>query len=109
MVETEHRYTFPLHWVQQGTVHWEQWWLDRAGPTRSHIPGLDDHLGFLNFDLGVVSGVYRWSAERDGMSLMLCLESSVAIDPDDQLGLVGSLSATLKRHGFSLEPRLQAT
>src|SRR6476646_1876136 len=38
-------------WERQGEVRWESDWTGRYGHTRSHVPGLDEHLGFANYDL----------------------------------------------------------
>jgi hypothetical protein len=42
---------FKLKWVRQGKVAWRRDHYDKYGPTRTHIPGLDEHIGYANFDL----------------------------------------------------------
>ena len=42
---------FKLKWERQGKVAWRADWVSTYGPTRHHIPGLDEHIGFANFDL----------------------------------------------------------
>jgi hypothetical protein len=31
-----------LAWEHQGRLWWDDDWLERHGPTRTHIPGMDD-------------------------------------------------------------------
>lgn len=38
-------------WEKQGQVRWNDDWIEARGYTRSHVPNLDDHLGFVNYDL----------------------------------------------------------
>jgi len=45
------RVTYELVWVQQGQVKWEEWHVRTKGYARTHIPGMDEHIGFANFDL----------------------------------------------------------
>lgn len=40
-----------LSWRRQGKVWWEESWVQQYGPVRQRIPGLDDHIGFANYDL----------------------------------------------------------
>jgi hypothetical protein len=42
---------FYLRWHRQGKIDWNSDWVDRYGPTRSSIPGLDEHVSFANYDL----------------------------------------------------------
>jgi hypothetical protein len=42
---------FKLRWVRQGKVTWRRDWVGAYGPSRSEIPGLDQHVGFANYDL----------------------------------------------------------
>ena len=43
----------PLYfvWVRHGKIHWGEGWVEQRGPVRSRIPGLDDHVSFINHDL----------------------------------------------------------
>jgi len=38
-------------WIRQGKVAWRRDWVDKYGPSRTHIPGLYEHIGYANFDL----------------------------------------------------------
>lgn len=40
-----------LKWANQGDVHWQKDWTTRHGYTRTHIPGLAEHVSFANYDL----------------------------------------------------------
>jgi hypothetical protein len=52
MAENIHeRVPFRLQWVRQGKVAWREDWVGRYGASRTHIPTLDEHIGFANFDL----------------------------------------------------------
>ncbi len=46
-----HPERFKLKWVRQGRVAWRTDWVNKYGPTRSHLPGLGEHISFANFDL----------------------------------------------------------
>lgn len=78
-------------WARQGNVHWEGWWLREHGPSRDHIPGFDEHIGFANFDL-----------ERNGFGL-------IERGPRDELTVVvrpasaSAIRQILQDHGFELE------
>jgi len=44
-------FRFRLRWVGQGKVAWRRDWVGKYGPTRTHIPNMDEHIGFANYDL----------------------------------------------------------
>lgn len=50
-INIHERVPFQLQWVRQGKVAWRKDWVATYGAARSHIPSLDQHIGFANFDL----------------------------------------------------------
>jgi hypothetical protein len=61
-----------LQWSRQGKVWWHENWLRVHGPVRSKIPGLDDHIGFANYDLGV-NDLPRIQTTELGQPFVICL------------------------------------
>ena len=80
-----------VEWVREGEVMWSQGWVERNGQTRSHIPGLDDHISFANYDL-----------QRKGYpSVEKTTDGSLVIDVTP-LTDRGVLSEIIGYHGFVL-------
>ena len=82
-------------WERQGAVRWQEWWIKQNGPTRTHIPGLDEHISFVNFDLRRL-GYPSLSREVTG-DLYITL-------PDEPMHRDNMLRASeiLENHGFKL-------
>lgn len=78
-----------VDWVKQGTINWGQAWVERHGQTRSRIPGLDDHISFVNHDLQR-NGYPRVEKSSDG---------SLVIDVPDS-GQTPIVADILGYHGF---------
>ena len=38
-------------WARQGSINWEDDWVESSGHVRSKVPGLAEHVGFANHDL----------------------------------------------------------
>ena len=76
----------------EGTIHWQDWWVQRHGRVRHDIPSLDDYLGFIDYDLSN-NGLPRLS--RDGGRIVL---KRVPIDR------VAVARQIIEYHGFRAEP-----
>lgn len=82
-----------LEWVRQGNVRWRDWWVRQHGYTRSHIPGLEEHIGFANFDLAH-NGVPGISVGSRG---------ELYIDHDPDSTSTALILAVVREHGFDLK------
>lgn len=87
---TIHLQTLKLVWVKQGTIRWENWWIEQNGHKLETIPGLLDHISFANFDL-----------QHNGCPLIIIDDSCLEIRniPDDKIDLIKGI---IYYHGFSL-------
>ncbi len=59
----------PIMWKRRGNVHWDDWWFESEGPVRSHVPNLDNHISFANFDLARYCPGAAIRRRQDGLSL----------------------------------------
>lgn len=83
---------FGVAWKRQGTVTWEPGFEQ----TRSRIPGLDDHIGFANYDLRY-GGLPEIHKDPSG-DLFIDLPIGLAHDNSMRRKIVSILS----EHGFEL-------
>jgi hypothetical protein len=88
--------SYRVVWARQGSVRWEEWWLEDHGPSRSHIPGLDEHLSFVNFDL-----------THNGLNpVTKAATGELQIDITEGHQVISALALArdiLQDHGFELE------
>lgn len=82
-------------WKRQGSVRWERDWVEAHGQSRSHIPGLEEHMSFANFDLNQAgyNKIYRDA------------KGALKIELPDYFISIGPRSAVqqiLANHGFEL-------
>ena len=105
-------------WKRQGRVNWRDDWVEQHGPIRSYIPGEDDHVRFVNFDLKAngYSDIERdptgqlWIAIPGLEEKMRDLWTSS--DPPDSMhpaisALIG-VQQILAHHGFALTDELES-
>lgn len=103
-----------LVWLRQGEVRWQQNWIDQYGHTRTHIPNLEEHISFANFDLRraglpTIQGnagsalyieydIYRVSGFPPNAGIAFCYGKSVSV-----------LLKAVRPHGFEAsDPKLKA-
>jgi hypothetical protein len=83
---------YRIVWARQGTVQWEEWWVRQHGPSRSHVPSMEEHVGFANFDL-----------ERNGLPRILRgSNGDFYLDLPNDLHASGA-KRVIEYHGFELE------
>ena len=46
-----HFRSMTITWERDGNIEWEEWWVQNHGHNRSKLPGLNDHIGYANYDL----------------------------------------------------------
>jgi hypothetical protein len=63
---------FMLRWVRQGKAAWRRDWVDQYGPSRTHIPGLDEHIAFANYDLEL-NGLPRITKDASGEPYVMAI------------------------------------
>ncbi|MGQ0433081.1 MAG: hypothetical protein ACT452_11825 [Microthrixaceae bacterium] len=80
--------TLAVHWIQDGNIHWEDWWVKRYGRQRTRIPGEAEHVSFANFDLKR-NGLPSIRETRDGLLY-------VEVHPANE----SSVKNILSYHGF---------
>lgn len=109
MTAPAHEVGLPILWEKQGNVRWEDWWIDRQGKTRTRVPGLDDHIGFLRYDLAnhtarSFNGVavsWRLDIRSDGMWLVMV--TGRTLSDDDQGRALQDAMPLLWDHGFEVD------
>lgn len=91
---TTNKQTLNIVWTKQGTIKWEEWWVDGHGHKLDRIPGLKDHISFANFDLNQL-GCPSISVTEEGLEIRDI--------PDEKLDTVERI---IHYHGFSLKGKL---
>ena len=97
-----------VYWAKQGKVKWSDDWVDARGYSRSHIPGLDEHLGFANYDLRL-NGLPEIQRNREGR-LYLNVDLVAVSGLPRNAGILtlfdsamAQIMPVLNYHGFELE------
>jgi hypothetical protein len=80
-----------VYLARQGVPQWEDWWVQRQGYTRSHVPSESELMGFANFDLRSL-GLPELERTPDG-----------AIGIRFAHGQSPEILNVLRRHGFEFK------
>jgi hypothetical protein len=97
-----------IYWAKQGKVNWESDWVADRGYARSHIPGLDEHVGFANHDLQINGLPVIQKDESNRLYLDVDLVSLSGLPPNAGIAVLygramDRIMPVLKYHGFDLE------
>jgi hypothetical protein len=101
-------YRIFIYWAKQGRVNWETDWVTVRGYSRSHIPGLEEHVGFANHDLRI-NGLPTIQSDDSGrMYLDVDLASVSGLPPNAGMfmlydGAMSRIMPILRDHGFDIE------
>jgi len=97
-----------VYWANQGKVHWNDDWVESRGYARSHIPGLDEHIGFANYDLRMnrLPEIQRNRAGRLYLDVDLVAVSGLPPNAGTMTlfdRTMTRIMPLLKYHGFEIE------
>lgn len=102
MIEPPGEVGLPILWSKQGDIRWEDWWVQRQGKTRTRVPGLEDHLGFLRYDL-TNHGPSGWRVDERPDGLWLVLSYEGGLTDDEQGGALQQVLPYVWEHGFDVD------
>ena len=82
--------TLQIAWVKQGTIKWEEWYVERHGKRLEKMPVLKDHVSFANYDL-----------QLNNCPTIVLGEDKLEIQ-DVPEGKLGPVARILEYHGFRI-------
>lgn len=81
-----------ITWASDGSIHWEDWWVQRHGHIRTRQPGEKEHVGFANYDL-----------QKNGLPKLAPTDDGNYVIVADQVDYA-DVKHLLEYHGFAVAP-----